>query len=84
MLDVLDAGALLGPGQWVTVTGDANAFSDPVTTLTGDRLDLSNFGLRGVIRSHLVWFVVALIWLGYWIRKPLLMPRYEAVQIRRW
>jgi methane/ammonia monooxygenase subunit B len=80
MLDVLDAGALLGPGQWVTVTGDANAFNDPVTTLTGHNIDLATFGLRHVIRTHVVWVVIALTWLAYWIRKPLLMPRYEAVQ----
>jgi methane/ammonia monooxygenase subunit B len=80
MLDVRDAGPILGPGKWVAVTGDAATFTDPVTTLTGQRLDLARYGLGAVVRWHLVWIVVALLWLGYWLRKPLLMPRYQAVQ----
>ncbi|MBV8361758.1 MAG: methane monooxygenase/ammonia monooxygenase subunit B, partial [Deltaproteobacteria bacterium] len=80
MLDVRDTGPILGPGKWVSITGDAAAFTDPVTTLTGRRLDLARYGLGAITGWHLVWIVVALLWLGYWIRKPLLMPRYEAVQ----
>jgi methane/ammonia monooxygenase subunit B len=80
MLDVRDTGPILGPGKWVSVTGDAAGFTDPVTTLTGQRLDLARYGLGAIAGWHLAWVVVALLWLGYWIRKPLLMPRYEAVQ----
>jgi methane/ammonia monooxygenase subunit B len=80
MLDVRDTGPILGPGRWVSVTGDAASFTDPVMTLTGQHLDLARYGLSAVVRWHLVWVVVALVWLGYWLRKPLLMPRYEAVQ----
>jgi len=80
MLDVRGAGPILGPGKWVSVTGSAAAFTDPVTTLTGQHLDLARYGLGAVVRWHLVWIAIALIWLGYWLRKPLLMPRYETVQ----
>lgn len=80
MLDVLDAGAILGPGQWVTVTGNAAGFDDWITTLTGKRVNLATFGLRHVVAWHLVWVVLAVVWLIYWLRKPLLIPRYEAVQ----
>ncbi|HJU10636.1 MAG TPA: bacterial ammonia monooxygenase, subunit AmoB [Candidatus Binataceae bacterium] len=80
MLDVRDAGPILGPGKWVSVVGDAATFKDPVTTLTGQKLDLSRYGLGAIVRWHVMWIVVGLLWLGYWIRKPLLMPRYEAVQ----
>jgi methane/ammonia monooxygenase subunit B len=80
MLDVRDTGPILGPGKWVSVTGNAAAFTDPVTTLTGLRLDLAHYGFGAIAGWHLVWVVVALLWLGYWLRKPLLMPRYEAVQ----
>ncbi len=80
MLDVRDTGPILGPGKWVSIGGDAATFVDPVTTLTGQRLDLARYGLGAIAGWHLVWIAVALIWLGYWIRKPLLMPRYEAVQ----
>ena len=80
MLDVRDTGPILGPGKWVSVTGNAATFTDPVTTLTGRHLDLAHYGLRAIAGWHLVWIAIALIWLGYWIRKPMLMPRYEAVQ----
>jgi len=80
MLDVLDAGAILGPGQWVTVVGNPASFDDWITTLTGRRLNLVSYGLRNVVGWHLVWVALAIVWLGYWIRKPLLMPRYAAVQ----
>ena len=80
MLDVLDAGAILGPGQWVTIEGDPTSFQDWITTLTGQHLDLARYGLPHVIVWHVVWIVLAIAWLGYWIRKPLLIPRYEAIQ----
>jgi methane/ammonia monooxygenase subunit B len=80
MLDVRDTGPILGPGKWVSVSGNSAAFTDPVTTLTGRTFDLARYGLRAIAGWHLVWIGIALIWLGYWIRKPLLMPRYEAVQ----
>jgi methane/ammonia monooxygenase subunit B len=80
MLDVRDTGPILGPGKWVLVSGNSASFTDPVTTLTGQHLDLANYGLGAIVRWHLVWVVVAILWLGYWLRKPLLMPRYEAVQ----
>jgi len=80
MLDVRDTGPILGPGKWVSVTGNAAAFTDRLTTLTGQHLDLARYGLGAIAGWHLAWIVIALLWLGYWIRKPLLMPRYEAVQ----
>jgi methane/ammonia monooxygenase subunit B len=80
MLDVRDTGPILGPGKWVSIEGDPAAFSDPVVTLTGQHLDLSHYGLGAIVGWHVVWVAVALLWLGYWLRKPLLMPRYEAVQ----
>jgi len=48
--------------------------------LTGQRLDLARYGLGAIVGWHLVWAAVAFLWLGYWLRKPLLMPWYEAVQ----
>jgi methane/ammonia monooxygenase subunit B len=80
MLDVRNAGALLGPGDWVSVDGDAASFTDPVNTLTGKTVDLEHYGLSAVVSWHLIWVFMAVGWLLYWIRKPLLIPRYEAVQ----
>jgi methane/ammonia monooxygenase subunit B len=75
MLDVRDAGALLGPGDWVTVDGGAGPFTDLVNTLTGKTVDLGHYGLRAVVQWHLLWVIIAVGWLLYWIRKPLLIPR---------
>jgi methane/ammonia monooxygenase subunit B len=80
MVDVHDAGALMGPGDWVTVSGDASAFTDPVNTLSGKTVDLGHYGLGAVFSWHLLWILIALGWLLYWLPKPLLIPRYEAVQ----
>jgi methane/ammonia monooxygenase subunit B len=80
MLDVRYAGALLGPGDWVTVDGDAASFTDPVNTLTGKTVNLEHYGLRAVVSWHLLWVLIAVTWLLYWLRKPLLIPRYEAIQ----
>jgi methane/ammonia monooxygenase subunit B len=80
MIDVHDAGALMGPGDWVTVDGDASAFTDPVNTLNGKTIDLGHYGLRAVFSWHLIWILIALGWLLYWLPKPLLIPRYEAIQ----
>lgn len=80
MLDVRDAGPLLGPGDWVTVDGDAASFTDPITTLTGQKLDLAHYGMSAVVSWHVLWGLMAVGWLLYWIAKPLLMPRYEALQ----
>lgn len=80
MMDIHDAGPTLGPGSWVTVEGDAASFTDPVSTLTGQTLDLVSYGLGRVVRWHLLWVALAAFWLLYWLRKPLLVPRYEALQ----
>jgi methane/ammonia monooxygenase subunit B len=80
MLSVREAGPLLGPGDWVTVEGNAAAFIDPITTLTGEKLDLAHYGMSAVVSWHVLWALMAVGWLMYWIAKPLLMPRYEAVE----
>jgi methane/ammonia monooxygenase subunit B len=79
MLDVHDSGALLGPGNWVTVEGNAASFTDPITTLLGDKIDLAHYGLGAVVTWHLIWIVIAAGWLLFWLRRPLLIPRYEKV-----
>lgn len=79
MLDIEDAGPIVGPGNWVTINGNFAAFTDPVTTIGGVTVDLARYGLGWVVSWHIVWLLLALVWLMYWLRKPLLIPRYEAV-----
>jgi len=67
MVNVQGGGPLVGPGQWVTVTGDASSFSNPVTTLTGQTIDLETYGLSRVVAWHLMTIVLAVAWLGFWL-----------------
>ncbi len=67
MVNVQGAGPLVGPGQWVTVAGEAGAFSNPVTTLTGQTIDLETYGLSRVVVWHLMTIVLAVAWLGFWL-----------------
>lgn len=80
MLNVEGAGPLLGPGNWVEITGRASDFKLPVTTLDGTYIDnLEQWGVSRVIGWHLVWVVLAVGWLAWWARRPLLIPRYAAI-----
>jgi methane/ammonia monooxygenase subunit B len=67
MINVQGGGPIVGPGQWVTVTGDARSFSNPVTTLTGQTIDLETYGLQRVVGWHLMTIVLAVAWLGFWL-----------------
>ena len=67
IINVQGGGPIVGPGQWVTVTGDASSFSNPVTTLTGQTIDLETYGLERVIGWHLMTIVLAVAWLGFWL-----------------
>ncbi|MBI3304299.1 MAG: methane monooxygenase/ammonia monooxygenase subunit B, partial [Deltaproteobacteria bacterium] len=67
MVNVQGGGPIVGPGQWVTVEGDASSFSNPVTTLTGETIDLETYGLGRVVGWHLMTIVLAIAWLGFWL-----------------
>lgn len=80
MLNVEGAGPLLGPGNWVEITGRASDFKAPITTLDGTHIDnLETWGVSNVIGWHLVWVALAVVWLIWWTRRPLLIPRYAAI-----
>lgn len=80
MVNVQSAGPIVGPGQWVEIEGDIANFTNPVTTITGETVDLESHGLAGVLTWHAIWVVVALAWLIYWLRRPLFIPRMVRIQ----
>jgi methane/ammonia monooxygenase subunit B len=81
MLNVSGAGAILGPGEWVEITGKESDFKLPVTTLDGTQIaDLSTWGLGTVVKWHLLWIVAVLVYLLWFIRKPMLLPRYLVIE----
>jgi len=80
MLNVKGGGPIIGPGKWVTITGSMKDFVDPITTLTGETIDLENYNLSNTYFWHAFWYALGLAWLGYWMRKPMFIPGSIAVE----
>jgi methane/ammonia monooxygenase subunit B len=80
MLNVKGGGPIIGPGKWVTITGSMGSFVNPITTLTGETVDLETYNLGNTYFWHAAWYALGLIWVAYWARKPLFVPRLIAVE----
>ena len=80
MLNVKGGGPIIGPGKWVTITGSMGSFVNPITTLTGETVDLETYNLGNTYFWHAAWYAVGLLWVAYWARKPLFVPRLIAVE----
>ena len=80
MMNVKGGGPIIGPGKWVTVTGSMSSFTNPITTLTGQTIDLETYNLGNTYFWHFAWYGIGLLWLAYWCRKPLFVPRLIAVE----
>ena len=75
-----DAGAVVGPGQWLEVEGEATAFTNQVKTLDGSVIDMESYGLANGVAWHLLWIALGSAWLLWWVRRPLFIPRYKMLQ----
>ena len=85
MLSVQGSGGVVGPGMWVTVSGDQDDFVAPTVTLTGEKIEnLETYNVGTVVAWHAVWIVIAAGWLLYWVARPLLIPRFLMVQNQEW
>lgn len=81
LVNVWEAGPVIGPAHFVEITGDAENFVNEAVLLNGERIDVERYGLRTMSSVHLVWLLVGLLWIGYWFRRlPVMMRRYVAVQ----
>ena len=80
MMNVKGGGPIIGPGKWVTITGSMGSFVNPITTLTGETIDLETYNLGNTYFWHAAWYALGLIWVAYWARKPLFVPRLIAVE----
>ncbi len=72
-----DAGAVMGPGHWVEVAGDAAAFTNPMETIDGTLIDAESYGFANGVFWHLLWMGLGVAWLLWWVRRPLFIPRYK-------
>lgn len=80
MMNVKGGGPLIGPGKWVTITGDRADFVDKVTTLTGQTVNLEEVNTSTVVGWHLFWFLLGVAWMIWWARRPMFLSRYMKVE----
>jgi methane/ammonia monooxygenase subunit B len=80
MMNVKGGGPIIGPGKWTTVTGSMKDFVNPITTLTGQTIDLETYNLENTYFWHALWYALGLAWMAYWVRKPQFVPRSIAVE----
>ncbi|MCU0868954.1 MAG: methane monooxygenase/ammonia monooxygenase subunit B, partial [Burkholderiales bacterium] len=81
MLSIKGSGPLAGPGQWIEVTGSQADFKVPIKTITGEQIDdLEHYGTRRAVGWYGLWILLAAAWLLYWLVRPLLVPRWIALQ----
>ncbi|WP_031433835.1 bacterial ammonia monooxygenase, subunit AmoB [Methylomarinum vadi] len=79
MMNVEGGGPIIGPGKWVTITGSMGEFVNPITTLTGDTIDLETYALDSIYFWSFFWYAIGLAWLLFWVKRPLFVPRHIAV-----
>jgi methane/ammonia monooxygenase subunit B len=65
-LAVEGTGTLIGPGEYVTVTGDEAAFTFPVTLAGGRTVNLDTYGSQFVWWYPFLLFLVGVGWMLYW------------------
>jgi methane/ammonia monooxygenase subunit B len=84
MLNIRSAGPLPGPGEWIEVTGNFDDFRQGAKTLDGTVIpNLEDWNLGMVFGWHAFWIALGLAWLLWWLRRPLLIPRYMALMAGR-
>ena len=79
MMNVEGGGPIIGPGKWVTITGSMGEFVNPLTTLTGETIDLETYALDNVYFWHGLWYAIGLAWMVFWCKRPMFVPRHIAV-----
>jgi methane/ammonia monooxygenase subunit B len=83
MMNVEGGGPIIGPGKWMTVEGSMSDFRNPVTTLTGQTVDLETYNEGNTWFWHSVWYGIGLAWIVYWVRRPVFIPRLLMVDAGR-
>ena len=83
MMNVQGGGPIIGPGKWITIEGSMADFKNPITTLTGQTVDLENYNLENTYFWHAFWYAVGLAWIVYWVRRPVFLPRFLLVNAGR-
>lgn len=81
LLSVKGSGPLVGPGQWIEVTGSKADYVHKVTTMNGIEVEnIEFYGISRALKWYGVWLALAAFWLLFWLVRPLLLPRWMALQ----
>lgn len=84
MIAIKGSGPLVGPGKWIEISGNAADFKFGVKTLSGEQIeDLQTWGVSTAVGWHAAWLGLAVLWVLWWVRRPLLIPRYIALKKER-
>lgn len=83
MMNVEGGGPIIGPGKWITIEGSMGEFKNPLTTLTGQTIDLETYNLENTYFWHALWYGIGLAWIIYWVRRPVFLPRFLMVNAGR-
>jgi methane/ammonia monooxygenase subunit B len=83
MMNVEGGGPIIGPGKWITIEGSMSEFKNPITTLTGQTVDLETYNLENTYFWHALWYAIGLAWIVYWVRRPVFIPRFLMVNAGR-
>jgi len=83
MMNVEGGGPIIGPGKWITIEGSMSEFKNPVTTLTGQTVDLETYNEGNTYFWHFFWYAIGVAWMVYWVRRPTFVPRYLMVEAGR-
>lgn len=83
MVNVEGGGPIIGPGKWVTINGSMSNFKNPVTTLTGQTVDLEGYNEGNVWFWHVLWYALGVAWILYFVRNPVFIPRLLMVNAGR-
>lgn len=75
MLNVKDAGPIAGPASWMNISGNWADFKNPLTTLTGKKIDAETFNFANGLFWHGLWMAIAIFWIGYYVARPMFLPR---------
>lgn len=83
LLNVMDAGPLVGKGTWVEVedAGTGLPFVNELTLLTGDTVDLETYGIDDFVPWTVLWIVMGIAYILYWLlRRELFIPRFLRIR----
>lgn len=81
MIAVKGSGPLVGPGKWIEINGNYADFKMPMQAISGEKIeDLQTWGVKNAFTWQIIWLLIAAAWLLWWLVRPLLIPRYLALQ----